>query len=118
MMKIRETTNLEKTMMEFPNFKKLQKEIQQDEVYKGQKTLIIDIENTFVAQIEVKSKEELSQLKESDPAFLHNYVVIKKSISKKTSKTKKKKEETSPTEEERCCDYKGTDDCVCDLLIY
>ena len=88
--KIRETVNLEKLMIEFPNFKKLQKEIQQDEVYKGLKTLIIDIENTLVTQIEIKCKDELNQLKESDPNFLHNYVVMKKNFSKKSSKSRKK----------------------------
>ena len=46
--KIRETLDLEKMMVEFTNFKKLQKEIKQDEVYRGLQTIIIDIENTLV----------------------------------------------------------------------
>ena len=57
--KVREKYDLEKMMTDFKNFKKLQKEIEQDEVYRGLQTVIIDIENTFVTLIEVKNKEEL-----------------------------------------------------------
>ena len=61
--KIREKYDLEKMMIEFKNFKKLQKEIKQDEVYRGLQTVIIDIENTLVTLIEVKNKEELDEIK-------------------------------------------------------
>ena len=54
--KIVKKLNIEKMMFQFRNFKKLQKEIQQDDEYKGFKTIIIDIENTFVTQIDVKNK--------------------------------------------------------------
>ena len=46
-------------MLDFKNFKKLQKEIKQDEVYRGLQTIIIDIENTLVTLIDVKNKQDL-----------------------------------------------------------
>ena len=86
--KVREKYDLEKMMTEFKNFKKLQKEIKQDEVYRGLQTVIIDIENTFVTLIEVKNKEELDQIKEYDN-FHNDYIIIKKNVGKKSKKDKK-----------------------------
>ena len=56
---IRELYNIEQMMLDFKNFKKLQKEIKQDEVYRGLQTIIIDIENTLVTLIDVKNKQDL-----------------------------------------------------------
>ena len=86
--KVREKYDLEKMMTDFKNFKKLQKEIEQDEVYRGLQTVIIDIENTFVTLIEVKNKEELDQIKEYDN-FHNDYIIIKKNVGKKSKKDKK-----------------------------
>jgi hypothetical protein len=60
---IREKYDIEKLMVEFKNFKKLQKEIQQDEVYRSLQTIIIDIENTLVTDIDIKNKQELDAIK-------------------------------------------------------
>ena len=63
-------------MTEVRNFKKLQKEIQQDDVYKGLQTIIIDIENTLVSQIEVKSLNEIKELRQMEH-FERDYILIK-----------------------------------------
>ena len=49
-------------MVEFKNFKKLQKETQQDEVYRSLQTVVIDIENTLVTQIDIRNKQELDSI--------------------------------------------------------
>jgi hypothetical protein len=59
---IREKYDLEKMMVEFKNFKKLQKETQQDEVYRSLQTVVIDIENTLVTQIDIRNKQELDSI--------------------------------------------------------
>ena len=60
---IREKYDIEKLMVDFKNFKKLQKEIQQDEVYRSLQTIVIDIENTLVTLIDIKNKQELDNIK-------------------------------------------------------
>lgn len=62
-------------MIEFPNFKKLQKEIEQDEVYRGLQTVVIDIENTLVTQIDIRNKQEYDQIK-ANKNFESDYIVI------------------------------------------
>ena len=116
--KIRETCDLEKLMLEFPNFKKLQKEIQQDEVYRGLQTIIIDIENTLVTQIDLRNKQELDQIREHEK-FESDYIIIQKNICKRQKKDKKssKREEAKP-KDEACCEYHGTEECICDLLVF
>lgn len=69
-------------MMEVRNFKKLQKEIQQDDVYRGLQTIIIDIENTLVSQIEVKSLNEIKELRQMEH-FNRDYIIIKRNIASK-----------------------------------
>ena len=66
-------------MKKFKNFKRLQNEIQQDEVYYGLQTIVIDIENTLITKIEIKSKQEYEQIKQYDN-FMNYYIVIKKKI--------------------------------------
>ena len=73
--KIRQKVDLEKLMIEFPNFKKLQKEIEQDEVYRGLQTVVIDIENTLVTQIDIRNKQEYDQIK-ANKNFESDYIVI------------------------------------------
>jgi hypothetical protein len=114
--KIREKYDIEKMMLEFKNFKKLQKEIKQDEVYRGLQTVIIDIENTFVTLIEVKNKEELDIIKEYEN-FHSDYIIIKKNVSKK-SKKEKSKGKSDDIESDICCEFKGSERCICDLLVY
>ena len=105
-------------MLEFTNFKKLQKEIKQDEVYRGLQTIIIDIENTLVTLIDVKNKHELDQIKEQEN-FNSDYIIIKKNVSKRVKKDKKGNKIIEPdVQEEICCELKGTEDCLCDLLVY
>ena len=56
--------NLSELMQSFKNFNKLRSEIEQDTMFKGFKTLVIDIENTLVAQLDIKTKQELDHLSE------------------------------------------------------
>ena len=84
-------------MLQFKNFQKLQREISQDEIFRGMQTIVIDIENTLVAQIELKSKEELEGLKELEN-FQQNYIVI--------NHVKKKE----------CCG--SAPDCLCNIIVY
>lgn len=101
-------------MIEFKNFKKLQKEIKQDEVYRGLQTVIIDIENTFVTLIDIKNKEELDLIREYEN-FHSDYIIIKKNVGKKSKKDMSKQ---SNEEVDLCCEHKGTDRCICDLMVY
>ncbi len=48
--------NLELMMLKFKNFRNLQNEIQQDEVYNGLQTIVIDIENTLITLLDLKSR--------------------------------------------------------------
>ena len=115
--KIREKYDIEKMMIEFKNFKKLQKEIKQDEVYRGLQTVIIDIENTFITLIEVRNKEELDQIKELEN-FASDYILIKKNVSKKSKKDKRGSKSKDEEDIDICCEHKGTEKCICDLLVY
>ena len=81
------SANLEKLMVDFPNFTKLQDEIEQDEVFCGHQTIIFDIENTLVTQLDLRCKQELDHIMESEK-FETDYVVIDKSIVKKSRKKK------------------------------
>jgi uncharacterized protein YutD len=69
-----------------------------------------------VTLIEVKNKEELDQIKEYEN-FHNDYIIIKKNVGKKSKKDKKasKQEDDEP---DVCCEYKGSDRCICDLLVY
>lgn len=69
-------------MLKFKNFRNLQNEIQQDEVYNGLQTIVIDIENTLITQLDIKSKQDFEQIREQEN-FLNYYIVIKKNRSKK-----------------------------------
>jgi hypothetical protein len=60
------TVNISKLHSDLPNFKRLRKDIEQDGICKGQTTLVIDIENTIVTQVELKSRLELDDLKQME----------------------------------------------------
>jgi uncharacterized protein YutD len=64
----------------------------------------------------VKNKEELDQIKEYEN-FHNDYIIIKKNVGKKSKKEKKasKQEDDEP---DVCCEYKGSDRCICDLMVY
>ena len=79
---IQKKYNLELMMLKFKNFGNLQNEIQQDEVYNGLQTIVIDIENTLITQLDIKSKQDFEQIREQEN-FLNYYIVIKKNRSKK-----------------------------------
>ena len=68
-------------------------------MYKGLKTIVIDIENTLVTQIEIKSKQDLEILKSLDN-FACDYIVV------------------YPKRNSNCCEYNGTDQCICKLQVY
>ena len=87
-------------------------------MYRGLQTVIIDIEHTFVTLIEIKNKEELDAIKEYDN-FHSDYIVIKKNVGKKSKKDKKSNSKEKVIDEpDFCCEHKGTDRCICDLMVY
>ena len=69
--------------------------------------------------IEIKNKEELDAIKEYDN-FHSDYIVIKKNVGKKSKKDKKNPSKEKPISDEPdfCCEFKGTDRCICDLMVY
>lgn len=73
--KLRHKVDVEKLMTEFPNFKKLQKEIEQDDVYRGLQTVVIDIENTLVTLIDIRNKQEFDQIKQNKN-FESDFIVV------------------------------------------
>ena len=75
LVKVHDACSLELLMKESKYFQKLQEEIKQDEVYNGLQTIVIDIENTLVSQIEVKSKQELDNLSDLGN-FMYDYIVV------------------------------------------
>ena len=95
--------NFEKLMTGSKNFKNVSKEITKDQIFSGVKSIVIDIENSLVTKFEIKSKTELDNLKDQDN-FEKDYIVIEDIMEAESGK--------------ECCEYAGTNDCVCNLHAY
>ena len=64
-----------------------------------------------MTQIEVKSYNEIKQLRQNEH-FNRDYIIIKKNLTSK-------KDDKSPGETEaNCCELKGTSECICDHVVY
>lgn len=71
-----------------------------------------------MTQVDVKSRLELESLSEQE-SFLQDYIVIRKSNSLKKHQSKQGGNSASkPGPMDPCCSRKGTDECICDFLVY
>lgn len=58
LLKIKQTINLEKFLMNVHQFEQMKQELFQEEIFKRQKTLCIDIENVCLRKVEIFDPEE------------------------------------------------------------
>ena len=59
-----------------PLFQENQNNLMRDDFLRNQKTIVIDIENTLVTKMDVKSLNDLNELKTKEN-FKDGYVVVK-----------------------------------------
>jgi len=78
-------------------------------------TVVIDIENTLVTQIDIRNKQELDSIKNSDQ-FENDYIIMKKQQKARSKKDKDKS--IFNLKGEICCEFKDTENCICDVLVY
>ena len=64
--------NLKETMKNYPNMKKISKEIRSDN---QKQTLIIDVEDTIVSRIDIKNSIELQEFRKN-PDYKNNYIEV------------------------------------------
>ena len=63
-------------MLNMPLFQENQNNLMRDDFLRNQKTIVIDIENTLVTKMDVKSLNDLNELKAKDN-FKEGYVIVK-----------------------------------------
>ena len=98
--------DLDKRMIEMDNFKVLSKQLDQEEIFKGQQTIVIDIENTMVTKIDIKSQIELEQLRNKDN-FIKDYIIIKT-----------QRQSSRDGGYLQCCKYVNSSNCVCNVMVF
>ena len=84
-------------MINMPLFKENQNNLMRDDFLRNQKTIVIDIENTLVTKMDLKSLNDLNELKAMEN-FEEGYVIVKLPSSPLI---------------QNCCELEGTDQCLC-----
>jgi hypothetical protein len=73
-----------------------------DDLLKNQKTIVIDIENTLVTQIDLKSRSDLNQLIAREN-FKDTHIMVDMKMF---------------ASQGLCCLFKGSEQCICHINVY